>query len=89
MFLNELSQKLSMQIDDILGGFRVTNVNNKAVIIDAKAVIDIYNSCKIVLSVKRHKIFVYGNNMTIVDYGAGQTVIKGNIICISDREVNL
>ena len=89
MFLSEWIDRLRLDTTGVLQGVRMLNINNIALILDAKLSIHTYTTTRIILNHRKTKIFVYGDNLHITDFDNTQTIIRGNISCVSSVEVNI
>jgi len=89
VFLRDWIDRLKLDYTGIMNGLRILNINNVALIIDAKLSISTYTTTQIILRHKKQTIFVYGQNLRITDYDNTQTIIRGNITCVSSSEVVL
>ncbi|MBR7091527.1 MAG: hypothetical protein IKC79_03670 [Clostridia bacterium] len=89
MFLRDWIDRLKLDYTGIMNGVRILNINNVALIIDAKLSISTYTTTQIILRHKKQAIFVYGQNLRITDFDNTQTIIRGNITCVSSSEVVL
>jgi len=89
MFLEEVSEKIGMDIGGVVKGFRYTNINNSVLIIEANTKIELYNTCKIILSFGKSKIIVVGTNLRLYEFNKSEVCIKGKITCVSDSEVSI
>jgi len=89
VFLRDWIDRLKLDYTGIMNGVRILNINNVALIIDAKLSISTYTTTQIILRHKKQTIFVYGQNLRITDYDNTQTIIRGNITCVSSSEVVL
>lgn len=89
MFLRDWIDRLKLDYVGIMKGVRILNINNIALIIDAKLSISTYTTTRIVLKNSTQTVFVYGENLRITDFDNTQIVIRGNITCVSKSEVEL
>lgn len=89
VFLADWIDKLKLDYTGVINGIRMLNINNLALIIDAKLTIKTYTTDKIVLQHKTSTLYIYGQNLHITELSNTQTIIKGCITCISSCEVNV
>lgn len=89
MFLSEWIDKLKLDYAGVINGVRMLNINNTALIVDAKLNIITYTTTRIILQHKKTKVYIYGENLRISEYCDSQTIIRGNITCASSQEVSL
>ena len=89
MFLADWIDKLKLDYAGVINGIRMLNINNVALIIDAKLTITTYTTTKIVLQHKKSKIYIYGENLHIAELSNTQTIVRGIIDCVSKQEVSI
>lgn len=88
MFFDEITKSLGQDMD-ALKKFSFVNVANKGLFLNGKNVVELYNTCKIILKCEKTKLFIYGHNLKIEKMSATDFCVRGEIFCISDREVSL
>ena len=88
MFFDEITKSLGQDVE-ALKNFSYLNVANKGLVVYAKNSIQSYSTCKIVLRCNKTKLYIFGNNLKIEFMSQNDFCVKGEIFCISDREVQL
>ena len=88
MFFDEVTKSLKQDLI-ALKNFSYLNVANKGLQFYGKNIIEIYNTCKIVLRCNKNKLFILGQNLKIEKMDQSEICVVGEIFCISDREVSL
>ena len=88
MFFDEITRTLGEDISAIKN-FSLVNVANHGLLVNGHNQVVMCTTCKIVLKCNKNNIYIYGQNLSIVSMSNTDFVIKGNIWCVSDREVVL
>ena len=88
MFFDEIGTTFGLDMQT-LKNFSIVNVANKGLIVYDHNEIMLCTSCKIVLKCNKKMIYIFGQNLIIQSLSQTDFVIKGDIFCISDREVSL
>ncbi len=86
MFFDEFLKTLKQ--NQTFASFSLTLLGFNALLIQGKFEIDFFSNVKIVLSQKKQKIFVYGQNFELKNIDNTQMMIVGKILGISQKEVN-
>ena len=79
----------SANLKELLSPFNVVSFGFQFVCIEGKCNVVMFSSTKIVLSIKKEKMFVFGKNLTILDMDSHHITIAGNIDAISKKEIKL
>ena len=88
MFFDEITKSLKEDVN-ALKSFCYVNVANKGLYVSAKNKIEFYNSCKIILKCEQHRLFIFGQNLKIESMTQTDFCVRGEIFCVSDREVEV
>lgn len=81
-FFDELASISGLPFEIINSGYKVVNFCGKSVFIEGfKSIISVDNEM-VVLKLKKGRIKVVGEGLTIKDINLGQIFINGNIVCV-------
>lgn len=87
MFFNEIIKNLKQE--DMLAPFSLSFVGFNAILVEGHFAIDYFSSVKIVLTFKKQKLFLYGQNLTLKNMDSTQMMLTGKIFGVFDREIKI
>ena len=82
MFYDEIVENSAIK-----SKFQIFLLDFKTAKIEGKFFVEYFSSVKIIFSFKGGKLFVYGQNLFLKDLDKFETLICGEIVCISKKEV--
>ena len=78
-FFNDIILKLGLNIDDSIGGHKITIVDSKGVLVEGhKGLLD-YGKNKISIKLKKGNIIINGENLSVIELNEEELFVKGNI----------
>ena len=79
----------SINLKELPSPFNVVSFGFQFAHIEGKCHVIMFSSTKIVLSVRKEKMFVFGKNLTIENMSSNHITIAGNVDAISKKEIKL
>ena len=78
-----------LDLNEIASPFNMVSLGFKEFCLEGKYGITLFLDNKIVLSIKKQKVFIYGKNLQIKDMDNFHITISGEIDTISKKELSL
>lgn len=78
-FFNDIILKLGLDINDSIGGHKITIIDSKGVLIEGHRGLLDYTKNHVLIRLKKGNITVNGDNLSIIELNEDELYIKGKI----------